>query len=223
MSTGSKHDFHCSMYLKGTLVCKRRKDLRSLWPVVHVQNPNLQCSPFHFRPLFIFKKRKDNKNSSCIISLIVTTVFPPFVFTWIELLNQWWHCISDGVSSNEQVISQISPWTFGGWNNKKKQKKTKTVLKCDPVKFPITSTQAAVVPLCYPERRPPERPRPRPWVSPEVCESGSCWQNPSGLVWELAGWWCGWVKSAASRDPESKGRTHFCIRRKSERLPCSIM
>lgn len=100
----------------------------------------------------------------------------------------------------------------------------KNSLKWDPVQLPITRTQTAVVSLCYPERRPPERPRPRPWVSPEVCESGSCRQNPSGLVWELAGWWCGWVKSAASRDPESKGCTHlvFCVRRKPERLPCSI-
>lgn len=85
-------------------------------------------------------------------------------------------------------------------------KQTKSLTKCSfqkPFWTISTSRIMFICVTCYPEQRPLEHPLPRPWVSPEVCESGSCRQSPSGSGWGSADRWCGWGKSVESRDPES--------------------
>lgn len=89
----------------------------------------------------------------------------------------------------------------GPWREKKKSFQIWLHTACNKRK------QTEDLLLCYLERRPLERPLPRPWVSPEVCESGLCWQSLSGSVWESTGWWCGWGRNVESQDPESEDRT----------------
>lgn len=86
------------------------------------QSLNPQCSQSHFRPL-----RRNSPLPPAPTSQ--TQALKPCIVTWVELFHQRRHCAGDGVSSNEQVISQISPWTFETYiENNNKNKIIKVIL-----------------------------------------------------------------------------------------------
>lgn len=90
-----------------TLLYMRRMNLKMLWPIGHrVQSLNPQCSQSHFRPL-----RRTNALPSTLTKKRAATL-ASCVVTRIELFHQRRHCVGDGVSSDEQVVSQVSSRTF---------------------------------------------------------------------------------------------------------------
>lgn len=89
-----------------TLVYMRRMNLKMLRPIGRrAQSLNPQCSQSHFHPL-----RRNNPLPPAPTNK--TQALKSCNVTWVELFHQRRHCAGDGVSSDEQVISQISPWTL---------------------------------------------------------------------------------------------------------------
>lgn len=84
----------------------RRRILKRSLPKchrVHIRNP--RCSQSRCHPL-----KKPTHQANC--SILIQKANVHRLNTWIEFFNQRWHRVGDGVSSNEEVVSQISPWTF---------------------------------------------------------------------------------------------------------------
>lgn len=93
----------------------RRRTLKRLSPKCHrVQIRNPRCSQSRCHPLW-----GETIQISC--SSLIQESKLSSVPTWIEFFNQRWHRVGDRVSSNEEVVSQIPPWTFQNTETKKKK------------------------------------------------------------------------------------------------------
>lgn len=149
----------------------RRRTLKRLSPKCHrVQIRNPRCSQSRCHPLW-----GETIQISC--SSLIQESKLSSVPTWIEFFNQRWHRVGDRVSSNEEVVSQIPPWTFQNTETKKKR-----------FYISIWIHPWLLVWLWYPERRPLARHPQRPLASPEVCASALWQQNRSGWAWGWSGW-----------------------------------
>lgn len=169
-----------------TLVCMRRRILRRSLPRCHrVQIRNLRCSQSRCHPLWGENHPRQLQSDPGSKHLSVPT--------WIEFFNQRRHRAGDGVSSDEEVVSQVSPRTFP---NTETTSWTRFYAS-------IWTHAWLWAWLWYPERRPPGRHPQRPLASPEECVSVLWRQSRSVLAWGWSGWWCDWGKSVGSQDPES--------------------